>query len=227
MLLPLLILAVVGLLAMLDAGLRRLGLYTSTLFTWPAGGRAISPRRGHSSPYREDAGGHWILVVEAGIPRAVSTVLPPVLGLALLWSLCTVLALGDFKDVVRGTRSLSFVLASLSLCVVRALAGYATLLAAHDRRRGLFFLASGLALGLDIALACMPLPCSDNRSGDVHVALAGGAAQAALALGFAVALWRRRSLIDLEPPELEPPAPLPLLEDRFTEEEPPPEEWRD
>jgi hypothetical protein len=70
-LLPLLILAVVGLLAMLDAGLRRLGLYTSTLFTWPAGGRPIPPRGGHSSPYRENASGHWILVVEAGIPRAV------------------------------------------------------------------------------------------------------------------------------------------------------------
>src|SRR5262249_3746262 len=156
--------------------------------------RKVPPERRKPSPYRERARGEWVLVVGAGLPRAISVFLPPMLAITLLWTLATVLALGDLLDVVRGTRTLAFVLASLSLCLIRALAAGATLLAACEGWRRLFFLASGLALGLDTALARFALPCSDIRADDVRIALAGGAAQAALALVFAFSVWRRRGL---------------------------------
>lgn len=199
---PLLILAVLGALVALDAGIRRVDGYASSVFHWPAGWRALPPAGGPSSPYRHRAGGAWALVVDAGIPRATSIFLPAVLAIVLLWSLATVLALGDLLDVVRGTRSLGFVLASLSLCVIRALDGGAALLAAYERRSGAFFLASGLALGIDVALVELPLPCSDHRIDDVHMALAGGAAQAALVIGYAVSWWERRGLVGSGPEDL-------------------------
>ena len=96
-------------------------------------------------------------------------------------------------------------LASLSLCVIRALAAGTSLFAASERRGSLFFMASGLGLGLDVALACFRLPCSDHWADDVHMALASGAAQAALTLGFAVSVWRRRGLVasacPVDPPD--------------------------
>lgn len=201
---PLPILAVLATLIALDAGIRRAGMYASSVFHWPAGWRAIPPGAAPSSPYRHHEEGAWALVADAGIPRVTSVFLPAVLGIVLLWGLGTMLALGDLADVVRGTRSLPFVLASLTLCVVRALDAGATLLAAYERRSGAFFLASALALGIDVALAELPLPCSDNRSDDVHMALAGAAAQAALALGYAVSVWRRRGLVGSVDPSLPP-----------------------
>jgi hypothetical protein len=200
-------------LAVLDAGARRLGGYASTAVGWPAGWRAVPVGRRKGLPYREDAGRAWVLVARPGIPRAMSLFLPPAFGVVLLWCLATVLALGDFKDVAQGTRSLPFALASLSLCLIRAAAGGATLLGAWERRGALFFLAGGLALGLDTALACVELPCSDVRTDDVRMALAGGAVQAALILGFAVSLWRRRGLVASarlsHPPEYLPAEELP------------------
>ena len=193
-----------GALAALDAGLRRTDVYASTVFDWPAGWRAVPPEPGPASPYRQGAGGAWTLGVGAGIPRATSVFLAPVLGVALLWSLASMLALGDLRDVFHGTRSLPFVLASLSLCVLRALSGWATLGAAYGRRTGAFFVASAVVLGIDAALACAPLPCSDHRGDDVRMALAGCTAQMALAVGLAVSLWRRRGLVQREEPRVAP-----------------------
>ncbi len=194
MLPPVLVVLVVGALVALELGLRRADCYAWTSLTWPAGWRKVRPARRKPSPYREGARARWLLVVEPGVPPAISIFLPPVLGVTLLWSLATALALGDLPDVARGTRSSTFVIASLSLCLIRAVAAGATLLAACERRSALFFLASVLGLALEVALACFALPCSDIRSDDVHVALAGGAAQAALTLGFAFSVWRRRGL---------------------------------
>jgi hypothetical protein len=186
---------VVLVLAMLDGGVRRAGGYAASVDRWPAGWRALRAGVRDRSPYRAGAGRVWVLVAPPGIPRATSMFLPAALGITLLWGLATVLALGDLKDVVQGTRSLPFVLASLALCFVRAAAGGAALLGAWERSAGVFFVAAAVALGLDVALACARLPCSDIRADDVHMALAGGGVQAALALGFAMSLWRRRGLL--------------------------------
>ena len=145
MLPPLLFVFVVGVLVALDAGLRHAGFYAS--LAWPAGWREVPPDRRKPAPYREAPRSGWVLVVEPGVPRAVSIVFPPVLGVALLWSFATVLALEDLPDVLRGARSLAFVLASLSLCVIRALAAGTSLFAASERRGSLFFVASGLGWG--------------------------------------------------------------------------------
>jgi hypothetical protein len=185
----------VGLVA-LDAGLRRLGCYASTSQAWPAGWRALPPERGGPSPYRQAGTEGWAIAVEAGIPPAVSVFLAPVVVLSLLWMFGIVAGTLDLADVVRGTRSFGFWLSSLSLCVTRAIAGGATVSAAIERSRRDFFVASAVALALDTALVLFPLPCTDHRNEDVGVALANVAAQAALLLGFAISVWRRRGLAE-------------------------------
>ena len=204
---PLPLLVVLIALVVLDAALRRVGCYAATSSTWPAGWREVPPRRSERSPYREGAQSEWVLVVKAGIPRAISVFLPPVLGITLIWALASALALGDLADAARGTRPLALVLASLALCLVRVLGCGTTLLAALRGSRRLFFLACGLGLGLDAALARFALPCSDIRADDIRVALAGGAAQAALMLAFAFSVWRRRGLVAPAYPPV-PPVPV-------------------
>jgi hypothetical protein len=213
---PLLIALALGALVALDAGLRRAGCYEATAPAWPARWREVPPDRRRPSPYREGPPGGWVLIVPAGIPRAVSVLLAPVLGITLMWAIAMVLGLGDFADVVHGKRPLVLVLASIALAVVRTLSGGATLIAACDGNGRHLFLASALALGLDAALARFALPCSDVRADDVRVALAGGAAQAALALAFAFAAWRRRGLVASAYPTL-PPGVFP--EDRGDEDD--------
>jgi hypothetical protein len=202
----LLVIPALGALVALDSGLRWVGYYTSTGATWPAGWRRVPPDRRQPSPYREGSRGEWVLVVEAGVPRAVSVFLPLVFGITLLWTLATALALGDLADVVRGTRPLAFVLASLSLCAIRALTGGAALFAASEGWTSLFFLASGLGVGHDAALALFALPCSDIRADDIRMALASGAAQVVLMLGFALSMWRRRHLVASACPSVAPAA---------------------
>jgi hypothetical protein len=192
---PFLIAASLLALVMLDALLRDWGCYTWPAASWPAAWRKVSQDRGKPSPYREGIRNEWVEVVKAGIPRAVSVFLPPVLGMTLVWALGSVLALGDLADVVRGRRSLAFVLASLALCVLRALTAGISLLAAYEGRKRAFFAASALALGHDAALALYPIPCSDIRADDVHIALAGLVAQGALTLVFAFSVWRRHGLV--------------------------------
>jgi hypothetical protein len=199
---PTLLIVVAALIAAAEAGMRALDAYASTQETWLPGWRAVRVGRRERSPYREGTSRTWVLAAKPGIPYATSIFLPPAFGILLLWGLATVLAVGDLVEVVRGARALPFVLASLSLCAIRAITVGAALLAAWDRRPRLFFLAAAIALAHDVALARYPLPCSDIRADDIRMALASGAAQAALTLGFAVSLLRRRGLVASARPPL-------------------------
>jgi hypothetical protein len=193
---PLVLLLFGGALIMaLDAGIRGSGFYRDTAGTWPAGWRAVvaGPR---ATPYREGERQEWVRVVTPGIPPLISIFLLPLLGLLFFWILANGLALLDLGDVVHGARSLPFVLSSLLLCLARAVAAGASLIGACARMRRLFFLASAAAIGLDLLLASVAIPCSDHRTDDVRMALAGLAVQVPLVLGFAWSLWRRRGLVD-------------------------------
>jgi hypothetical protein len=196
----LVVLVGLGALAAVDAAIRRAGGYLSA--RWRAGWRAL-PEADVGSPYR-GGGRAWVLVARSGVPRATSVVALPVLGMALFWCFCSVLAMRDLLDVMRGTRSLPFVLASLTLCVARALTAFASAETALGRRTGAFFLTSALALGHDIALATLPVPCSDSRVEDVCFALAGVTVQTALLFGYVASLWMRRGLVETGD-ELVPP----------------------
>jgi hypothetical protein len=197
--LVLLLAAIFGPLALvaLDAGLRRGGLYDSTIFDWPRGYRDASPARFEPSPYREGQGQPWAVVLDPGIPRATSILLPPVVGITLLWALASFLAFGDLLQVARGSRPAGFAFASLGLCLVHLMTSGAALLAAWGKRPGAFYLASALALVLDGTLAALPIPCSDIRADDVHMGLAGLAAHGLLTLGFTLSIWWRRGLLEV------------------------------
>jgi hypothetical protein len=133
------------------------------------------------------------------VPRSTSIVALPVLAMGLLWCCCSLLAATDLLELVWGTsRSLSFMLTSLTLCVARAGTAFASAEGALGRRTRLFFVSSALALGHDVALAALPLPCSDSRADDVCFALAGAAVQTALLLGYVASLWMRRGLSETQ-----------------------------
>jgi hypothetical protein len=201
----LLILVFVGMgaLAALDAGIRQAGGYLSS--RWCAGWRAL-PDRDVGSPYRQRGPRTWVLAIRSGVPRSTSIVALPVLAMGLLWCCCALLAARDLLDIVwGGPRPLSFTVASLTLCMARAGMAFATAETALGRRTRLFFLTSALALGHDLALATVPLPCSDSRADDVCFALAGAGVQTALLLGFVVSLWMRRGLVETQDDATPPP----------------------
>lgn len=191
---------IAAVLLLVDTAARRLGVYGDAQHDWPTGWRAerFAPAD-PESPYRVVDRVAWRPVIAAGIPRAVSIPLLLVLGLSLAWSLCSVLALGDLADVVRGTRTLGRVLASLGLCIARASTGWVVLGAALTQRRARFAVAIAVALTLDAALYALPLPCSDVRADDVNVARWGLVADVSLALGFALSAWARRGLDFTDP----------------------------
>ena len=205
---PVLVVAAPLALLVLDAIARRLGVYASTTGSWPAGFREASLPLHDTSPYREHHGRQLVAVVNAGIPRLTSIFLLPVLGVALAWSLAVPLAVADLRAAFQGRRALALVLASLVLCAVRASSGVATLMGALGRSPRLLVCAGSLALGLDVALALYPLPCSDVRAHDVAIATFGAAAQAALMVGFAISSWMRRGLVMLEEHDLPDSSPL-------------------
>jgi hypothetical protein len=184
-----------------DAGARRVGVYAETPARWPAGWRAV-PReaQGPEGPYREAE--RWEQVVQAGIPRATSLFVAPVLVVALMWSVATMLALGDGLEVLRGARPLGPALASFFLCVTRAGIGIAVLGAAVGRVTAHFAAWSAVALGLDLLLYTVPIPCSDHRSDDVGMAAFGLVAGLLLAGGFAWSALRRRGLVARDPERL-------------------------
>ena len=193
----LILLPLVALLLLLvaDVGIRHAGLYAAADGRWQKLGRVVSIGRREGSAYREGSPEEWLPAVPAGIPGRVSYFLLPVLGMVLVWCVGSLLALCDFKDVFLGERDFGFVSASFLLCAVRAVSGGLTLLAAYQRREGLFWLGSALAIGLDAILACELIPCSDHQADDVRVACAGLVTQTSLALGFAWAAWQRRGLV--------------------------------
>lgn len=181
-----------------DAVARRLGVYAETVTRWPAGWRAVPvATQGPEGPYREAQ--RWEQVTPAGIPRATSLFVAPVLVVALMWSLATVLALGDSLEVMRGARPLGPALASFFLCVTRAGIGVAVLGAAVGRVTAHFAAWSAVALGLDLLLYTTPIPCSDHRSDDVGMAAFGLTAGLLLAGGFAWSVLRRRGLVARDP----------------------------
>jgi hypothetical protein len=115
--------------------------------------------------------------------------------MGLIWCCCSLLAARDLLLVALDSPGgVSFMLASLTLCVFRAGTAFGSAEAALGRRTRLFFVTSALALGHDLALATLPLPCSESRADDVTFALAGATVQTALLLGFLFSLWMRRGL---------------------------------
>jgi hypothetical protein len=201
-LLLILVLVGMGALAALDAGIRQAGGYLSS--QWRAGWRAL-PDRDVGSPYRQGAPRRWVLAVRSGVPRSTSVAALPVLAMGLLWCCCSLLAMRDILSIACDSpRSLAFMLTSLTLCVARAGTAFASAETALGRRTRLFFLTSALALGHDLALATLALPCSDSRADDVCFALADATVQTALLLGFVLSLWMRRGLCET-PDDATPP----------------------
>ena len=188
-------LIVAGVFAGLDWLARRGNAYAGTEVDWP---EAVRVRRGAvdgERPYRAAAPEDALPAVPAGVPASVSA--PALLfgGLTFLWSLAVVLNFGDLFKALDGRRALGFTLTSLAWCAVRAAAGWAAVGFASFRAPRGFAVAAGVVAAMDATLALLPVPCSDVRADDVSMAKAGLAVTAALALGFAVALWRRRGTV--------------------------------
>lgn len=197
------VLILTGAVVLFDALLRRGGAYGELESHWPAGWRAIPrEKKGDEGPYREGDPVGWTQVVPAGIPPAVSRVSVAAIGFALLWSFAVFLALGDGLAVLRGERTLGFTLASLGLCVTRASVQWALGGAALGNARRHFASSLALALGIDLLLAMVPVPCSDHRSEDVQIAHTGIALDLLVALPFALSAWRRRGLVARDPEAL-------------------------
>lgn len=190
----------------LDAFARRTGMYQPTAETWPALWRGRAQTRDEADgPYRAVDHVAWELVRAAGVPRCVSATSLPVFALALLWSLATILALGDVISATHRGHTLSFALSSLALCVTRAALAWSCFGAALERWRRTMVLCSLVALALDVALALVALPCSDHRADDVRMAQHGAVAQGAALVAFLWATRRRAGVIDVDP-HAQPPA---------------------
>lgn len=185
-----------------DAGARRAGVYAGTEARWPAGWRAVRREPRPEAPYRAAEAVRWERVVVAGIPRATSLFVAPAVLVALMWSVAVVLALGDVPEVVRGARPWWTTLGSLVLCVARAGVGVATVGAAVGRATVPFAAWSAAAMGLDLLLYTVPIPCSDHRSDDVAMAAFGLIVAVLLAAGFAWSALRRRGLVARDPDRL-------------------------
>lgn len=186
---------VAGVFAGVDWLARRGNAYAGTEVDWP---EAVRVRRGAvdgERPYRAAAPEDVLPAVPAGVPASVSAPALLVGGLTFLWSIAVVLGVGDLLRALAGRRALAFTLASLAWCAVRAAAGWAAVCAASFRAPRGFAVAAAVVAAMDAALALLPVPCSDVRADDVSMARAGLAVTIALALGFAVALWRRRGTV--------------------------------
>lgn len=188
-------LVVAGVCVGLDWLARRGGAYDGTEAEWPA---AVRVRRGAvdaERPYRAAAPEDARPAVPGGVPASVSA--PALLFgfLCFLWSIAVLLGFGDLFRALAGRRALAFTLASLGWCAARAAAGWAAVCCASFRQGRGFAAAAAVVAAMDVALATLPVPCSDVRADDVSIAKAGLAVTAALALGFGLALWRRRGTV--------------------------------
>ena len=185
-----------GLVVGSDAVLRGIGLYEAVLDDWPA---AFRERRVVASdsalPFRAADAVAYEPVVGAGIPRSVTLPIAPAVLLTVMWVVCLFLALSELGRFLLQGRPAAHTVASLALVVVHAAAGVVTVGSVATRATRAFALSCGVVLALDAALAAFPLPCSDHRSDDVHIALAGLAVHVPLALAFAWNAWRRRGLV--------------------------------
>lgn len=182
--------------AVIDALARAAGAYAALDVWWPAGWRAVVvPVRANDGIYRAQKLVRWERLVPAGVPRAVSFTVVVAAGFALLWSFAAVAAVIEGAQALWGAHLVWAALASMVLCVTRALIQWA--LASAVLHRALFRVAVtvAMALTLDLSLAMFALPCSDRRSDDVVVAHIG------IAIGFALASvlccdgWRRRGTL--------------------------------
>lgn len=184
----------------LDAFARRTGMYVLTAETWPALWRGrVRARDEADGPYRAVDHVAWELVRDAGVPRSVSATSLPVFALALMWSLATILALGDVISATHRGHTLSFALSSLALCVTRAALAWSCFGAALERRRRAMVLCSLAALALDVTLALVALPCSDHRAADVGMAQHGALAQGAALVALLWATRHREGVTDVDP----------------------------
>lgn len=194
------VLILVGVVVGLDLLARFGDSYRDLDARWPAGWRAVPlPPAAGEGPYRAGERVRWERVVPKGIPRAVSLASVAAMGFALLWSFAVVLAIGDGLQALNGVRPAGKTLASLLLCVARAGVQWYLADAALARRPTSFAARLTAALALDLALATLPIPCSDKRSDDVVVAHVGLGVDLALALAFALSAWRRRGLVARDP----------------------------
>lgn len=186
---------VVGLVVVVDLVARRAGAYDGTEAEWPELRRVRRAPVDADRPYRAAAPAESRAVIAGGVPAAVSV--PTLLAglLAALWSLAFALGFGDLPSAFAGRRALLSVLASIAWCGLRAAGGWALVGAASFQQRRAFAVAAGVVAAMDAALACLPVPCSDVRADDVSVAKAGLAVTVGLALGFGLAVWRRRATL--------------------------------
>jgi hypothetical protein len=188
-----------------DALARRAGMYELTAERWPAlwRGRA-RPRDEADGPYRGVDHVAWELVRAAGVPRGVSATLLPVFAMALLWSIASILAMGDLVAFTHRGHTRAFSLASFALCVTRAALAWASVGATLERWRRATVLWSLAALALDVTLALVALPCSDHRADDVRMAQSGAVAQGVALVAFLWATRRRAGITDVDP-QRQPP----------------------
>jgi hypothetical protein len=191
-------LLVLALSGALDACVREVGLHAASERSWPEGWRAVVTRGRPDSPYREGEQVEWARVVPAGIPRAVSVCLIP---LVVLWHVWGVGGALDLLDLLLGAPAsrgeLAVPIWPLSLLHLLVVGG--AMVAAYRRQRGLFLLSWAVGIGIDAVPACGALLSSGHPSYDLHLAHASLAAQGALGLGFAWSLWRRRGLVAAPP----------------------------
>ncbi len=157
-----------------DAFARWSGVYRGLDEHWPARWRLRAQHRANErAPYRQGDHGDWEMVRPAGIPRAMSSALLPMVGVALMWSVACALSFGDVFDVFAGRRTLARTAAVLALVWTRSTLSWLSLAFGYTsstRKR----LGAGLAdLALDVALWRVAIPCSDFRADDERVGLAG------------------------------------------------------
>ncbi len=154
------------------------------------------------APYRSAVHGDWEEAVSAGIPRAVSSALLPVVALTLLWTIAVFLSFGDLLGVIAGRRAFARTLAVIVFCAVRGGLGWAVLGAGYARNVRTMVLCSLAAFTLDATLSQVAIPCSDVRADDVRMGYWGASIHALALLSFAWKALLPRGTTDVDPSSL-------------------------